>query len=214
MNELEAQDAWQRGMVNRLLKPVLRANAYEGQVHFFGCKSPVARLLQTQAHVDALVPLSNGGDLALELKMRRWPRSANGIPHAMDWPDFFLETWSCSIPGRGKQGWIITCQADFLLYCQCSAREDFVDCYPLHMRQLQRWFARNESTLKEQRVPNPINGTNLWTVGKLAPKSRLCRELRVEGFRVNQSGLISDLFGTPILWFMEGKEPPHQQAAE
>jgi hypothetical protein len=214
MNELEAQDRWQRDVVNRLLKPVLRANAYEGQIHFFGCKSPVARLLQTQAHVDALVPLSNGGDLALELKMRRWPRSADGTLHATDWPDFFLETWSCSIPGRKKQGWMTTCQADFLLYCQCSAREDSVECYPLHMRQLQRWFASNKDTLKEQRVQNPINGLDLWTIGKLVSKTTLNRQLGVEGFKVDQSGLVCDLFGKPILWFMQGKEPPHRQAAE
>jgi hypothetical protein len=214
MNELEEQDAWQRGVVNRLLKPVLRANAYEGQIHFFGCKSPVARLLQTQAHVDALVPLANGGDMSLELKMRRWPRLSDGTPRATDWPDFFLETWSCSIPGHKKRGWIYTCLGEFLLYGQVSAREDFIDCYPLPTRRLQTWFARNESMLKEQRVPNPINGFNLWTIGKLAPKTKLCRELRVEGFRVDQSGLVSNLYGTPILWFMQGEECPSQQAAE
>jgi hypothetical protein len=49
-----------------------------------------------------------------------------------------------------------------------------------------------------------IDGHELWTKGRLAPIDRVCRDLRVEGFRVDDEGLISDLWGKPLLRFMKG----------
>lgn len=208
MNELAHDDAWQRSVIERLLTPVLRAQAFQGQVYFFGCNSQVTRLLQMRAHVDAIVPLSNGGDISLEVKLRRWPGVKSGPPRRYGWSDVFLETFSCSIPGSEAQGWLFTCQAEFLLYCFCSAREDKIDCYPFFLPRLRRWFFHHKDQLREQRVPNPINGRNLWSVGKLAPISKICRELKVEGFRIDAGGLICDLYGEPILGFL--KEPARQ----
>jgi hypothetical protein len=201
-NELESDDAWQRQVADRLLKPILRAHAFEGQMYFFGCSSPVSKLLQQCAHVDAMT-LSNGGDLSLELKIVRWPGVKHGKPAWCGYSAFFLETWSSSVPGYERQGWMTTCIADWLLYCFCSAREDRLDCYPFPMGKLRAWFFKHEKTLKESKVPNPINGRLLWTIGRLAPKTIVCRELRIEGFRVAQQGLVCDLFGKPHLDFMK-----------
>jgi hypothetical protein len=205
LNELERDDVWSRAVIDRLLKPLLRAHAFENQVHFIGKDSPVALLLQKTAHVDALVPLSNGGDLSLELKVVRWP-FRDGEPSSKHWSDFFLETMSCSVRGHEQQGWMITCQADFLLWCQCSLHEHVLKCWPLPMKRLRAWFFKNQASLPERSVRNPINGRDLWTIGRLASISKVCTELKVEGFYVTDTGLVCDLLGAPILRFMQ--EPP------
>jgi hypothetical protein len=209
LNELERDDVWQRGIAERLLKPVLRKHAFEGQMYFFGCSSPISKLLQKCAHVDAMIPLSSGGDLSLELKIVRWPGVKRGRPHATGYSHFFLETWSSSLPGKEAQGWMYTCIADWLLYCFCSAHENAVDCFPFPMQALRLWFFPREKEFRESRVQNPINGQCLWSIGRLVPRIKTCRELKVDGFQVTDQGLVCDLFGKPHLSFMK-QAPEHQ----
>jgi hypothetical protein len=49
MNEFERDDIWQRRIVDKLLKSVLRAHAFEGQVYFIGCQSVAASRKRTAA---------------------------------------------------------------------------------------------------------------------------------------------------------------------
>jgi hypothetical protein len=204
VNEFEEDDAWSRKITERLLKPVLRAHAFEGQLHFVGAKSDWALMLQKRAHIDAIGPLAGGADLSLEFKLRRWPGAKHGNPFYRHWLDAFLETWSCSVPPYEQRGWMYTCQADFLIYGLVSLQEDLVDCYPFYMKHLREWFVRNEMGLEEQRVQNRINGRDLWSIGKLAALNRLCNELRVDRFTIREGRLVTDFWGTPILQFMRG----------
>jgi hypothetical protein len=204
LNELQIDDAWQREVFDRLLAPVLREASYQGQIVFLDIASSVASLLQRRAHVDAVTQLPKGGTMSLEFKIVRWPGAREGRPSRLHWRDFFLETWSCSVPGCEQRGWLVTSSADILLYCQCAFDERSLDCFPLPLRRLRKWCGRHWAEMKKSAVENPIGGRLLWTRGKLAPISKVCRDLRVEGFRVDEGGLISDIWGKPLLPFMTG----------
>jgi hypothetical protein len=203
-NELELDDAWQRGVFDRLLAPILEKHSYKHKIVFIDINGPVAKMLQLRAHVDALAQLPHGKMLTLEFKIVRWPRDKDGRPSYTHWKDLFLETWSSRV--HGTQGWMHTCEADILLWCQCGLREDWLDCYPFPMSRLRTWFFRHIDGLPEREVENVIDGHALWSVGRLAPISSVCRELKVAGFRVKDQGLVTDLYGEPILQFL--KERP------
>ena len=201
-NELELDDEWQRGVFDRLLAPILIQHSHRGQVVFLDIKSSVASLLQLRAHVDIVAQLPHGGTMSIEVKIVRWPGAKLGRPGFAHWRDLFLETWSSSV-GERRKGWMHTSQADVLLWCQCALHEDWLDCYPFPFSRLRGWFIKNVDVLPERRVQNIINGRALWTIGRLAPISRVCRELKTEGFRVNAEGLVTDLWGEPLLGFLK-----------
>jgi hypothetical protein len=201
-NELELDDAWQRGVFERLIAPVLEAHSYRNQIVFIDIRSPVAKMLQLRAHVDAVAQLPHGKMLSIEIKIVRWPGVKEGRPSAYHWRDLFLETWSCSVGPNRQKGWMHTSAADVLLWCQCGVKEERLDCFPFPFSRLRAWFIRNVDRLPERRVANVIDGRALWSIGRLAPISTVCRDLRVEGFRVTDRGLISDLYGAPILRFL------------
>ena len=204
LNELQIDDAWQREVFDRLLAPVLREATYQGQIIFLDIATSVASLLQRRAHVDAVAQLPKGGTMSLEFKIVRWPQARQGRPARLHWGDFFLETWSCSVPGHEARGWLVTSLADILLYCQCSFDERSLDCFPLPLQRLRKWCAQHWEEMKKSTVDNPIDGRPLFTKGKLAPISKVCRALRVDGFRVDEDGVICDLWGKPLLSFMRG----------
>jgi hypothetical protein len=200
LNELQLDDLWQRGVFDKLLAPVLRDAAYKNQIVFLDIANPVADMLQRRAHIDAMAQLKSG-TLSIEIKLVRYPQGYGG-----HWSHFFLETWSCSQPGHESKGWMATSMADVLLWGQVSKDEHFVVCWPLPFNSLRAWTRQHWKDLPERRVENRINGYALWTIGRLAPIKPLCRDLRIEAFKVNDDGLICDLFGKPILAFLqEGK---------
>jgi hypothetical protein len=150
--------------------------------------------------------LPDDATMSIEVKIVRWPGAKQGRPSHMHWADFFLETWSCTIPGHKSKGWMATSKADVLLFCQCSFQEDLLDCFPLQFDKLRKWCRKNWDTLKRPPpVPNIIDGRELRTVGVLAPIRKVCRALKVEGFSVDEDGLVSDLLGEPLLRFL--REP-------
>jgi hypothetical protein len=201
LNELELDDAWQRGVVDRLLAPILREHSYRNQVIFLDCKSSVATMLQKRAHVDVVAQLPHGGTMSVEIKCVRWPGAKRGQPSHTHYSHLFLETES-SHALRSK-GWMHTSQADILLWCQCSLCEDRLDCWPFSFSRLRTWFIRHVDQMREVEVPNVIDGRALRTRGRLASITTVCRETKTEGFRITAQGLVSDLYGEPILDFMQ-----------
>lgn len=204
-NELQRDDEWQRGVFDKLLAPVLLKHSYRNQVVFLDIHSAVASLLQLRAHVDIVAQLPHGNTMSIEVKIVRWPGAKEGRPGYTHWRDLFLETWSSSVGDHRQKGWMHTSQADILLWCQCSLHENWLDCFPFPFSRLRTWFMRHIDTLPERRVENKIDGRALWTIGRLAPISNLCRELKTEGFRVNDAGLFTDLWGEPLLRFLQEK---------
>lgn len=203
-NELEIDDAWQDGIAQRLIIPVLEQHAYKGKLIVVGLRSQIGSLLQRQAHVDMIAQLPDRREIAIELKIVRWPGAKQGRPGWTHYTDLFLETWSCTVKGHEAEGWMRTSKADFLLWCQCSLDEQALDCWPFPFKRLQIWHQRHQHELPNRRVPNIIAGRELWTRGDLAPIKRVCNDLRVTGFRIDQCGLVTDLWGAPILHFLRG----------
>jgi len=73
------------------------------------------------------------GSIAIEEKFRSQDKRKYG--------DVIVETWSCSVPGREKAGWIKTCKADYLNYC--FVMSDYLECYILDMHKLKNlWSER------------------------------------------------------------------------
>jgi hypothetical protein len=202
-NELEQDDAWQRSVFDPLLRPVLKEHAHDGQIVFLDLiTNQFAALVQKRAHLDIVAQLPNNATMSIEVKIVRWPGAKEGRPGYTHWKDFFLEMWSSKIQGHEQAGWMTTSQADILLFCQCAQFEDFLDCFPLPFKRLRAWVNEHLPTLEVRHVPNPISGRLLWTEGVLAPITKICRDLKVDGFRVNKQGLITDLFGKPVLGFL------------
>jgi hypothetical protein len=168
---------------------------------FVDHNSAIAKLIQHQAHADMVVETPTGV-IGVECKLVRYPRHLDGAPSYRHWRDFFLEMWSCSIPGQKVKGWMATSTANVLLWGQVSLLEDSVNCWPLPFGPLRAWTKQHYFELPRRTVPNVINGRALWTTGRLAPIDRVCRDLKVDGFRVDLDGLVSTLWGKPLLRFM------------
>lgn len=201
LNELELDDEWQRGVFNRLLRRVLQRATCEGGIVFVDHDSDIAKVIQHQAHADIVVQIGSG-TLSIEVKLVRWPRYPGGAPSYYHWPYFFLEMWSCTVPGHRTRGWMGTSKANILLWGQVAADENAVDCFPLPFGPLRDWTRRHWRELQQRYVRNTIDGRSLWTLGRLAPINKVCRDLKVEGFRVDEQGLVSTLWGRPLLPFM------------
>jgi len=196
VNEFERDNAWQQRLFDRVLRTPLQQAAYNGGLVVIDYGSPFARLVQRQAHVDLIAQTRTGGTCAIDVKLVRHPPSLN------HWHDFFLETWSCTVPGRRAPGWLTTSAADFILWGQVSKDETAIDCFPLPLAALRDWTEAHRQDLRVRLVRNPIDGFDHWTEGLLAPIRQVCRDLQVTGFRVDSTGLVSDLFGKPMVRFL------------
>jgi hypothetical protein len=197
MNELEFDDAWSRSMFDKFLQRPLRQEAYLGGIVFVDFANPVAKLLQRSAGVDILAQTQSGGTISADYKIVRAPA---GPRH---WKCLFLEMYDCTTRGNEHKGWFCTSSADVLLWCQCAKNEDSLNCWPFPFNRLRQWTRLHYHELPERSVPNIIDSRALWTLGRLAPIEAICRDLKVEGFRVDETGLIRDLWGKPILGFLQ-----------
>jgi hypothetical protein len=204
MNELEFDDDWSDRMFDKLLANILQRSSYRGRMVTVKCDSDIGNMIQRKAHVDLVMQVL-GGSIAIDWKFVRFPRSKkDGSPGDRHWRDIFFEEMSCTIPGQEAQGWGIISIADVLLWCQASLDENSANCWPFPLRPLRTWVAKKRSSLARRRVKNIINGRALWTEGLLVPIQSVCRDLQVEGFRVDLGDLVSDLYGSPELQFFPG----------
>jgi hypothetical protein len=204
MNELEFDDDWSDRMFDKLLANILQRSAYRGRMAVVKCDSLIGHMIQRKAHCDLVMQVL-GGSIAVDWKFVRFPRNRkDGSPGNWHWRDIFFEEMSCTIPGQEAQGWGISSIADILLWCQASLDEDSANCWPFPLRRLRAWIVKNRRGLAQRRVKNIINGRALWTEGLLAPIGDICRDLQVEGFRIDLGDLVGDLWGNPELQFFPG----------
>jgi hypothetical protein len=196
-NELERDDQWSRQMFDRFLRKLLHAEAYQGQMIVLGCSRPIAQFLQKRAGIDIIAQTPHG-EITIDYKIVRWPEIKDRAYEC-----FCIEDLSCSIPGHEQDGWIRTGQCDILLYCFESKDHSALRCHPLPFRDVQAWYAERWPDLPEYKHPNPINGRNLWTRGRLAPIKIIGKDLKLVSFRVMEDGLVTELWGKPILDFMK-----------
>lgn len=133
---------------------------HEGRYVFID-KSRFSLLVQTQLKAD-VIGQTRSGSVGIEEKFTRWPVS--GRPFV----NFFLETESCTVPGRESQGWMQNGEADYLLYV-FETQEKGLDIYLIPFQELKTWFwkavERHPDKYHEYTMPDTTNHTR----GRLVP---------------------------------------------
>jgi len=135
MNEFRNDDTWQKGIRDRILEPFYRKHSFESRF-VFADKGKLADILQREMAVDTVVQKKENALVMIEEKIVRWP----GFPYKA----FTFETWSCTVPGRERKGWMYTAQCDILFYCFVQADENSIVLYSIPFDKLHAWFFENE----------------------------------------------------------------------
>ena len=202
-NELQFDDEWSWGMYEKLFGSYLAQWSRHGRslVAFRG-NSKFVQFVQRKAHVDLAMELLDGV-LGIDWKCVRHPRKKTGEPHYSHWQDFLFELMSCTIPGQEAQGWGINSTAELILWAQASLDEKSANCWPIPLKPWRAWIHKHREQLEVTDIENIIDGRALWTQCLKTPIQRLCRDLKIEGFRVDEGGLVTeyDLLGKTELRF-------------
>lgn len=132
MNEFHIDNDWSHRKRDEYLKPHYITHSEEGRFVFCD-KGDLAKELQ-QAAVDTIMQGEEGRIWAIEEKIVRWK--------GRRYTALALETWSCTVPGRERQGWMYTAKCDVLLYC-FEQEDGSLLCYAIPFGKLQYWFFDN-----------------------------------------------------------------------
>jgi len=131
MNEFKNDDDWQKEFRDRVLKPFYYEHSFESRF-VFADKGKLADHLQREMAVDTVLQKPTNALVSIEEKIVRW----KGIIYKA----FTLETMSCTVPGREKQGWMYTAQCDYLFYCFVQEGEKSCIAYLIPFAKLREWF--------------------------------------------------------------------------
>ena len=134
MNEFKRDDAWQKDVREKLLKPFYEKVACEGR-YVFVDQGPLAEILQKEFHIDTIIQRDQGRAVTFDEKIVRWP--------GYEYTAFTLETMSCTVEGRESPGWMHMAQCDYILYCFLQADGSAV-AYSIPFKELNNWFFEND----------------------------------------------------------------------
>ena len=160
MNDFERDNTWQREIRNRFLAPWYRSVSVDGRF-VFNDKGRCALIVQKRLAVDTIIQRKSGEAAYIEEKIVR-----------SEFPNFFLETESCTNRGHESHGWMFYAECDFLHYCFLTAR-DTLRCYMIDFPALKSWFWTRHEKWPEHTVANTINHSR----GRLVPVLELCRNV-------------------------------------
>src|ERR1044071_1908301 len=100
MSDFRRDDAWQKGMRDRILAPSFyKEYAVEGRYVFID-KGRLASTFQRRFAVDTILQGKDGQACCIEEKIVRWPERRK------PYDAFTLETRSCTVPGHESPGWM------------------------------------------------------------------------------------------------------------
>lgn len=134
MNAFIKDNAWQKDIRDRILEPYYKRISHKGRFVFVD-KGKLADKLQREMAIDTIIQLRNNGVLGIEEKIVRWPGYV--------YPNYTLETWSCTVPGREKKGWMHYATCDYLFYCFVQEDNASIDIHAIPFMKLQEWFFDN-----------------------------------------------------------------------
>lgn len=133
MNIFSRDDGWQKGIREKVLKPFYKKHSFESRF-VFADKGTLADILQKELAVDTVLQKPGNEIVSIEEKIVRWP--------GYQYTAFTFETWSCTVSGRERKGWMYTAKCDYLLYCFTQEDESII-AYSIPFPKLQTWFFKN-----------------------------------------------------------------------
>lgn len=126
-----SDNEWQRKMRDAILQPYYERR-FPGQYEFIEHGDP-----RDVGGVDTLI----NGQTSIDEKIVRWPRDKDtGALREFGYTAFALETMSNIGKGFEKDGWMVTNTVKWLLYCNASFDEQWLDCFQIDMLKLKEWF--------------------------------------------------------------------------
>ena len=116
------------------LKDFYSIKAYEGRYVFINKESgEIGKYLQNKA-IDTILQITDKKEVYIEEKIVRWK--------GKKYTAFTLETDSCTVAGREKDGWMKYGKFDYLLYG--FTQEDYsIEVYIIPFKKLKEWFWKN-----------------------------------------------------------------------
>lgn len=175
MNNFYADDTWQRKIRDKTLAPYYSHISKDGRFVFLD-KGKLATKLQREFAIDSILQGKGNSAVGIEEKIVRWP--------GYKYTSYTLETMSCTIPGREKQGWMYYSTCDYLLYCFLQADSISMIAHLIPFQKLQNWFFEGDR-YKSYRssFTNQINRTEtkivpIDDVWGIIPE---CKELNIKG---------------------------------
>ena len=148
-------NSWQLGIRNRILYPFYKSKAHDGRF-VFADKGSLADVLQREMAVDTIMQIDGNAIASIEEKIVRWP--------GYEYKNYTLETMSCTVPGREKQGWMHYAKCDVLLYC-FTQQDGSLIAHAIPFRKLQEWFFDSDLYLQyPSTVTEQINRTECKVV--------------------------------------------------
>jgi hypothetical protein len=146
---------WQINKRNCLLKPFYSKRAFEGRFIFCD-KGKLANILQREMAVDTILQVKENRVYSIEEKIVRWK--------GYHYSNYTLETYSCTVPGREKKGWMYYGKCDLLLYC-FEQEDGSLEAHGIPFARLQVWFFSDDNYKKyKTTVTEQINHTECRVV--------------------------------------------------
>ena len=161
--EFPEADRWQREMRDTFLRPLF----YEAYCCSHCSFLSGDHVLQKYG-VDTVVRSDKQFKLVtIDEKFVRWPRDRDR-PYTC----FALETWSCTVCGRRREGWMASSVAEFLFYCFVVPKEMVaLDAYLIKLQALKEWFWRLENA---GRFPSSVSPQINHTQCAIVPIEAVC----------------------------------------
>lgn len=161
-----------------LLDIFYRHYCYDGRFVSIGDirKSHISDVMQRELKTDTLIQKGGWVSYGVEEKVVAWP----GHPYTA----FFLETDSCTNPGAESPGWMVTCQADLLLYA-FEIKDVGLLIYLFIFPELRDWFWK----VYLPNLPSPDFGLSIMegknrTAGRVVPIARVVKDVPTRCFVV------------------------------
>lgn len=175
MSPFDVDNEWQRGVRDRILAPgFYRKHSVEGR-YVFVDKGKLATVLQKRYAVDTILQGKQGGAVCIEEKITRWKGRV--------YTNFFLETRSCTVPGKESDGWMVYGQADYLLYAFMQEDGQTLVVHLIDFPALRDWFWTVHDRYPAYVMPDTENHTE----GRLVPIVDVCSKIRNWRFVVSEA---------------------------
>lgn len=131
------------------LKPFYKKYAHEGRYVFVNKESgELGEELQNKA-VDTILQKTDDKEIYIEEKIVRWK--------GKKYTAFTLETDSCTVEGREKEGWMKYGKFDYLFYGFLQV-DNSIEAYLIPFQKLKEWFWKNFMLFPET-ITEQINRT-------------------------------------------------------